>query len=262
MPETDRGYWIELEELRSWVLFEDERLLIVNKPALVVCHPSKHGPQSSLVGACRVLLGAEALHLVSRLDRETSGVVTLAKDPATARQMGQAMEQRRVAKRYLAILEGELSGEVEVDQPLGSDPDSPVVAKVKVRAGPGSQPAVTRFHPLAAGGGFTFAEVTPVTGRKHQIRAHAEWLGHRVVGDKIYGGDPQLFLEFIEHGWTAALAAKLAMRRQALHAAEIRFSLPDGDLAFRAPLAADLEAFCRETMGLRDNFGQLAPSGS
>ncbi|HEV3026206.1 MAG TPA: RluA family pseudouridine synthase, partial [Planctomycetota bacterium] len=167
-------------EIQGWILHEDDRLLAVDKPGDVVCHPSKHGPMSSLVGAAREHTGLDAVHLVFRLDRETSGVVVLAKDPAMARRMQMAMQERRVGKTYLALLTGEFCGEVTVDQPLGDDTSSPVFMKAAVR--PDGRPSVTRFEALSMGGGFTLARVTTATGRKHQIRAHAQWLGHSVVG--------------------------------------------------------------------------------
>src|SRR5580704_15287924 len=99
---------IDPADFRSWILHEDEHLLVVNKPGDVVCHPSKAGPWSSLVGAAREYLGLPTMHLVFRLDRETSGVVVLAKDAATASRLQVAMQKRRVGKSYLAVLTGEL----------------------------------------------------------------------------------------------------------------------------------------------------------
>src|SRR3954466_9664122 len=92
------------EELRAWVIFEDDRLLVLNKPGDVLCHPSKAGPWSSLVGAAREYLRAPAVHLVSRLDRETRGVVVLAKTPAGASRLQTAAQDRRYGKVYLALL--------------------------------------------------------------------------------------------------------------------------------------------------------------
>jgi 23S rRNA pseudouridine1911/1915/1917 synthase len=235
-------------ELRSWVIHEDEHLLVVDKPGDVVCHPSKHGPWSSLVGAARELTGLGTVHLVFRLDRETSGVVVLAKDPATAGRLQTAVQERRVAKAYIAVLTGELVGEVRVDQPLGDDTASPVFMKSTVC--PDGQPSVTRFEPLSRAGGFTLARVTTETGRKHQIRAHAQWLGHPVVGDKIYGPDARLYLDFVDRGWTPALEARLLLPRQALHCARIDLGGAGIPLAFVAPIPADMLAFCK-VRGLR-----------
>lgn len=236
------------DELSGWILHEDERLLVVNKPGDVVCHPSKAGPWSSLVGALREHTGLPAMHLIFRLDRETSGVVVLAKDAAMASRLQRAMQERRVAKSYRTILTGILQETVTVNQPLGDDITTPVFIKTCVR--PDGKPAVTRFEPQAAGGGFTLACARPETGRKHQIRAHAHWLGHPVVGDKIYGPDARLYLEFIDHGWTPALAARLILPRQALHCAEIDLTGAGAPKIFTAPLADDIRRFCRERMGL------------
>ncbi len=231
-------------ELRGWILHEDERLLVINKPGDVVCHHSKAGPWSSLVGTLREHTGLPTVHLIFRLDRETSGIVVLAKDPHTASRLQRAMQERRVAKGYLAILTGGLQESVVVDQPLGDDVSSQVFIKTGVR--PDGRPAITQFEPIARGGGFTLARAIPATGRKHQIRAHAHWLGHPVVGDKIYGPDARLYLEFIDQGWTPALAARLLLPRQALHCAEIDFTAAGFAEVFRAPLPEDMAAFCRD----------------
>ncbi|MEO7414284.1 MAG: RNA pseudouridine synthase, partial [Opitutaceae bacterium] len=187
-------------------MYEDARLLVVSKPGDVVCHPSKAGPWSSLVGAVREYTQLPTVHLVFRLDRETSGIVVLAKDAEMASRLQTAMMKRRIGKKYLAILAGDLAAAVTVDQPLGDDTASPVFVKSAVR--PDGQKSVTHFTPLAGANGFTLVSVVTETGRKHQIRAHAQWLGHSVVGDKIYGPDARYYLEFIDHGWTDALAAK------------------------------------------------------
>ncbi|HZP59127.1 MAG TPA: RNA pseudouridine synthase [Opitutaceae bacterium] len=235
---------IASEELRAWVRHEDERLLVIDKPGDVVCHPSKAGPWSSLVGAVRTEFGLAAAHLIFRLDRETSGLVVFAKDPVTASRLQKAVQRRQVRKTYFVILAGELREAVTVDQPLGDDEAGPVFIKSTVR--PDGQPAVTRFEPVATAGGFTLARVAPETGRKHQIRAHAQWLGHAVVGDKIYGPDARLFLEFIAAGWTPALAEKLLLPRHALHCAEIDLQAAGGERSFHAPLPPDMAAFCAQ----------------
>lgn len=233
------------EEVPGWILYEDERLLVVNKPGDVVCHPSKAGPWSSLVGALREYSGLPTVHLVFRLDRETSGVVVLAKDAKMASRLQVAMQKRTIGKLYQAILTGELRGAVTVNQPLGDDVTSPVFIKSAVVGDDeGGQSAVSHFFPESMGGGFTLASIVTDTGRKHQIRAHAQWLGHSIVGDKIYGPDARLYLDFIDTGWTDALAAKLFLPRQALHCAEIDLRAAGIQHVFRAPLTEDLREFC------------------
>lgn len=229
------------EEFRRWIVHEDAELLVVDKPGDVVCHPSKAGPASSLVGAARIHAGLETVHLVFRLDRETSGIVVLAKTPAVAGRLQKAAERRRIGKGYRAILTGELAAPATVDQPLGDDLASPVFIKTAVA--PDGRPAVTRFEPLQTGGGFTLARVVTETGRKHQIRAHARWLGFPLVGDKIYGPDDRLYLEFIGTGWTESLAEKLLLPRQALHCAEIDLRPAGWEYCFHAELPEDMRAF-------------------
>ena len=236
------------EEIHGWILHEDDDLLVVDKPGDVVCHPSKAGPWSSLVGALREHTGLPTVHLIFRLDRETSGVVVLAKTSAMASRLQTALQRRRIGKRYQAILTGRLSDEVRVDQALGDDVTSPVFVKsTVVPAGEGKE-AATVFRPLGSsrGGEFTLVDVLLETGRKHQIRAHAYWLGHPVVGDKIYGPDARLYLEFIDTGWTESLAARLLLSRQALHCAGIDLRPAGIGHVFHAPLAPDLRLFCRE----------------
>ena len=239
---------IQPEELPGWVIGEDADYLVFDKPGWVVCHPSKNGPWSSLVGAVREWRGMATMHLVSRLDRETSGVILLAKHPGAASLAQTAMERRWVHKTYLALLEGELAAPTMVDQPLGPDEASPAAVRTPVRAD--GAPSSTFLEPLVVRGGFTLARVQPHTGRKHQIRAHALWLGHPVVGDKLYGRDESLYLEFAREGWTPRLAAALAMGRQALHAARLEFRAPSLTRTFAAPLAADMRAFAIKRMGL------------
>ncbi len=244
---------IDLDELRRWILHEDEDLLAVNKPGWVVCHPSKRGPRSSLVGACRECTGLGTLRLISRLDRETSGIILLAKHKQAASLCQTAIQNRQAEKIYHAILEGELRGEALVNKPLSRDTRSLVYNKQAAGKKRGAQTAKTKFRPLVRGGGWTLAEVRPLTGRKHQIRAHARWLGHAVAGDKVYGPDETLFLEFIEKGFTERLRGALPMPRQALHAARLIFRAPGFGRAFRAPMPGDMREFCRKRLGMPES---------
>jgi len=97
---------VDMEEFESWILYEDDHILVINKPGWLVCHPSKNGPLSSLVGASKEYLGIDTLHLASRLDRETSGVVLLAKHRKSAGYWQKGIEKKRICRSYLAIVEG------------------------------------------------------------------------------------------------------------------------------------------------------------
>ena len=229
-------------EFESWIVYEDEHVIALNKPGWLVCHPSKQGPMSSLVGAADLYLKQERLHLVSRLDRETSGIVLIAKHRKSAGQYQKAIEQKRVKKAYVVWLIGELKEAIEVNQPLARDIESEVYIKQTVRKSNSAQSALTRFEPLHydPASNLSVVRVLPITGRKHQIRAHAKWLGYPVYGDKLYGPDDRCYLEFIEKGWTPALAEKLIFPRQALHAVSLEFEGIEYRTEFTAPLTPDL----------------------
>lgn len=241
---------IDLKDFRAWILEEDAEILAIDKPGWLVCHPSKRGPFSSLIGASRIYTGIPDLHLISRLDRETSGVVLLAKSRPAARRFQMAFQSRCVDKVYFVVLEGNLNEPVRVSQPIGRDPDSAVAIRQTVRRSRSTRRAVSLFEPLINRNGYCLAKVKLETGRKHQIRVHAFWMDHGVVGDKIYGPDETLYLEFIEKGWTDRLERTLPLIRQAIHAARLRFDFPEGTRVFKAPFPPDLRRFCCQTMGI------------
>ncbi len=243
---------VEPAELPNWVLLNDERLLVIDKPGWLVVHPSKNGPWSSLAGAVREGLGLETIRFIYRLDRETSGVIILGKDENTGSRLQKAMGKRLIGKAYVTLLEGELTGPTTVDQWLGPDLSAGVTVKQHVvpAGSADAQAATTIFHPLVTRGGYTLAGVQLLTGRKHQIRAHAEFIGHRVAGDKLYGPDPRLYLEFAMHGWTERHSALLALTRQALHCAAIDLRPARMDYLLRAPWPADLARFAARDMQL------------
>jgi 23S rRNA pseudouridine1911/1915/1917 synthase len=240
------------DDLPGWVLLSDEKLLVIDKPGWLVVHPSKNGPWSSLAGAVRAGLGVNTIRFIYRLDRETSGVIILAQDEGTGSRLQKAMSRRLIGKAYVALLEGELNESVTVDQWLGPDPTTNVTVKQRVvpADSPDSQSATTIFHPLAVRHGRTLVGVELLTGRKHQIRAHAEFLKRGVVGDKLYGPDPTLYLEFAEKGWTARHSELLSFTRQALHCVAIDLRPARMDYLLRAPWPKDLARFAQREMQL------------
>jgi len=211
------------------IIHEDDELLVVNKPADLVCHPTKGDKFSSLISRVRLHLGAAASpHLVNRLDRETSGVTVVAKSAAVAGELGRLWEARAVGKEYLAIVHGQVGdARGRIDAPLGKDEASRVAIKDCVRAD--GAPAQTEFQverrlgAQPAGLGYTLLRLQPHTGRKHQLRIHLAHLGHPIVGDKLYGGDEDIYLALVEHRLTAEQRTRLILPNQALHASAVRF---------------------------------------
>ena len=247
-PYGEEAPLVDPDDFLNWIILEDDNLLIVNKPGWLVCHPSKNGPYSSLVGVVREYIGAQKLHLVARLDRETSGLVIFAKRPAVARKFQMAIQDRRVQKLYLAILESEFNEPVYVDQSIARRRGGPVYVKSEVSNDRLAQPAITHFLPIVASKGYTLCRVVPETGRKHQIRVHAEWLKKPVVGDKIYGPDETLYIDFVERGWTDRLEMSLPMKRQALHCYHYKFDFSEDAFNCVADLPQDFSDFCKTYM--------------
>jgi 23S rRNA pseudouridine1911/1915/1917 synthase len=228
------------------IIFEDADLLVVNKPAGLVSHPTKNGEMSSLIGRARLYLVGRASpradpssalqpHLINRLDRETSGVVLIAKNSETAGELGKILQSRAVAKEYLAIVHGHVREDRGlIDAPLGKDEKSIVAVKDCVR--PDGAAAQTEFFVeqkfARAGSIFTLLRIIPRTGRKHQIRIHLAHIGHAIVGDKLYGGDEDLYLALVQNRLTDAQCARLIFEHQALHARAVRFNWRGRPLEF------------------------------
>jgi len=227
------------------IIYEDADLLVVNKPAGLVCHPTKDGELSSLIGRARLYLGAEA-HLVNRLDRETSGVTVLAKNSAAAGELGKLWENRGVRKEYIAIVHGAVRADSgTIDLALGKDEKSEIAIKDCAR--PDGAVARTeffverRFHRCDRD--FSFVRLLPRTGRKHQIRIHLAAIGHPIVGDKLYGASEDLYLALVQDRLTSRQREELMLPNHALHADSIGFSWRGDGKIFRAPPNADFTAF-------------------
>jgi len=233
------------------ILGETEEFLAVDKPAGLLVHPTKPGGPRTLWDGVRELLGYELVNggqvsIVNRLDRETSGVVVIAKTLAAARASGLAMQRREFRKEYLALVFGWPDWEeIEVDAPivrLGEVAASELWLQRAVH--PSGVSARTGFRVerrgLAPGGPFALLRARPVTGRTHQIRVHLAQVGFPVIGDKIYARGHGHYLNFIETGWTPELEAVLWLPRHALHCTRMEWR----DLAWESSLPQDLADFC------------------
>ena len=211
------------------VIFEDEDLLIINKPAGLVCHPTRHGPYSSIIGRVRTYLGegSESPHLVNRLDRETSGLVVVAKSVPAAMAARELWLNGSVKKSYLAVVRETVNfRRLLIDAPMGKHPSSLVGIRDAV-VETGGKPARTLVTPLQVDQfgpePSSLLEIAISSGRKHQIRIHLEWAGCPLLGDKIYGGDERCYADFIEKGLNKSQKAFLRIPNQALHAWRLSF---------------------------------------
>lgn len=171
------------------VIFEDEALLVVDKPAGVVAQPTEGRVGDSLIDLARYYLQA-APGLVHRLDRETSGVTIFGKTPEATSALAAEFREGRAKKRYLAVTAAGLPEKGEIDLPLSRDPSRPG----RWRASKAFQgiDAVTQYVRLSAGEQFATVELFPLTGRTHQLRAHLAGIGFPIRGDKLYGGSPDV----------------------------------------------------------------------
>ena len=245
---------VDQEEFR--IIGETPDLLVVNKPTGLLVHPSKPDGTRTLWDGLRELLCYEIANggqvsLINRLDRETSGLVLVAKHSSAARQAAIAMQEGKITKTYLAILCGHPSEQFfSIDAPIIRQGEvEPTRIHLKRMVHPYGAVAKTHFRVLKnienAFGRFAMVEVQPVTGRTHQIRVHASHAGHPVVGDKIYGPSEDCYLEFIQNGWTNDLKKRLLLKRHALHSAGLKIVWKDMPMEWTTGWAEDLKIFMR-----------------
>lgn len=217
------------------VIDECDDWIVVDKPAPLIVHPANRKPEPTLLGGVEQLLAYDIANgarpaIVNRLDRDTSGVVLVAKHKAAARELGMIFERREAMKEYQAIVKGWPAEDDWICQePIvrAGDIGSSAIW-VKQCVNPAGKSCLTRFRVERRferdGGKFALVRCHPETGRMHQIRVHLAWAGHPIVGDKLYSFDGAEYLEWMAGGWSSELQGRLHMPRQALHA--FRLELP------------------------------------
>ena len=229
---------VEPEPIALDVLYEDERLLVINKPPGLVVHPAPGNWRGTLVSALlhhwrgpRPGLDPGRPGIVHRLDKDTSGVLVIAKDPETLTALGTQFRRREVEKQYVALVWGRLRTQRgTISEPIGRNP----VHRTRMAVRRGGREALTAFEVIERFDEVTMVRLFPRTGRTHQLRVHLAAIGHPIVGDAVYGR-------------ARNRKGELLIQRQALHAEQIVFLHPaTGErMRFAAPLPPDLVALRR-----------------
>lgn len=224
------------------VLYEDARLMVFDKPAGMLVHPSGRTFVYALIGLARAARPGLRLDLVHRLDRDTSGAILMTKELEANRALKAALHDGYVKKQYLALVHGRPDWDtLDCQVPLGEHTSS----EVRLRRGPNpeGQHAHTAFRVVQRMARHSLVACRLHTGRTHQIRAHLEHLGHPILGDKLYGQEDHVFLDWLDHGPTEAVRRAVGFPRHCLHAWRVAFPHPDGHrMGVEAPLPVDMQA--------------------
>ncbi len=233
------------------ILYEDDAVLAVDKPSGLPVHPSATYHKNTLTYLLRERFGPNAPQIAHRLDRETSGLLLCGRTRAAERDLKIGFENRRVSKRYLAIVRGVMpEDEGRIELPMDRATEGLHILMEVTPEGEG-YPSVTRYRVVARRDDATLVSLAPESGRQHQLRVHLSALGFPIIGDKLYGPEgSQPFLDYIETGMTDELRQRLGHDRQALHAYELEFMHPTkGEpMTLTAPFAEDLVGLWGEAL--------------
>jgi 23S rRNA pseudouridine1911/1915/1917 synthase len=226
------------------ILFEDASVLVIDKPAGLPMHTTAKFWRNTLVALLRELYPNEQMEIAHRIDRETSGVLLIARNREVASVLTRAFARRAVEKTYLALVKGHPPDEGKIDLPLHLLDTKSRVMMGPARDGSGLA-AVTQFRVVRRLPEHALCEARPLTGRQHQIRVHFASIGHPIVGDKLYGAGEELFMRSCDEPLTPELLARFdGLARHALHAHRLTFPHPvdKRPITIESPLPADLAA--------------------
>lgn len=237
------------------VIDESADWIVVDKPAPLIVHPANNKPEPTLLGGLEQLLAFEiknggCLGIITRLDRETSGVVLVAKHTAMARELGWIFERREAKKEYLAIVVGwpEVNAWECTDPIIRAGELGPSAIWVRQIVSEQGRECATSFRVekrfTRGEEKFSLVRCFPETGRMHQIRVHLASGGFPIVGDKLYSRNGDEYLEWMRDGWTPELQSRLILPRHALHASRLEVNLGGRHLSWEADLPLDMREFC------------------
>lgn len=224
-PEEEMSSYLKPEPMPLDIIYEDEEILLINKPAHVCVHPTSSHKEGTLANGVihywQKKGWTRTFHAVSRLDMDTSGLILIAQNRFSHHQLAKQQRARQIERRYYALVEGVVADEKGViEAPIGRKAGSIIEREVRSDG----QYAKTLFWVRRRYTNYTWLELQLVTGRTHQIRVHLKHIGHPLLGDQLYGGSQTL------------------ITRQALHAYALRFKHPRTarPLSFQAPLPEDM----------------------
>lgn len=227
-------------EMPLSVLYEDENIIALDKPAGMPTHPSHGHFEDTLANGLAFLFGKRGepfiFRAVNRLDRGTSGIVLVAKNSKAAADLSELMKAGRIKKTYVALVNGAMSGSGVIDRPIRRQTESIITREVCDIDLPGAKRAISEYRVISSGGGWSFVELNPVTGRTHQLRVHLSSVGHPIAGDGLYGTAE-----------TVPTALDRLFDRPALHCRRLRIFFADSDILIEAPLPDDIRAVVGET---------------
>ena len=234
-------------DLNYQILYEDEFLAVVDKPSPLPVHPVGRFTYKSLLSLLEKRWSElPSLHLVNRLDSETSGVVLVAKNSEVAGQLGKQFEKRKIHKEYEAIVVGRpAEKEGLIDMSLGFE----IKRSFRMRiSDPLGQSCQTAYQVLKTRGDYSHLLLIPRTGRTHQLRAHMAFSGHPIVGDKVYI-DLEIFESYVGGGWHEDMLGTVKLPRLGLHASKICFFHPElkREIEVTSPLPELLRNFLNDT---------------